>query len=128
MLTHTRIRAHASAFASKRKRVSPRGCALLAKKSIANAFRLHMRATSQKAWSKGRPLRMRICQPILFIQRICVEFAVRSRICKCEHTQTQNKRYTNKVLFEPNCTQLYDLQLNASVFLTIFVLIQDSLN
>ena len=50
VLTHTRMRAHAFAFASKRKRVSSRRCALLAKKSLANAFRPQMRATNQKVW------------------------------------------------------------------------------
>ena len=51
VLTHTSMRAHAFAFASNRKRVSPRRCALLAKKSLANAYRPHMRATNQNAWS-----------------------------------------------------------------------------
>ena len=50
VLTHTRMRAHAVVFSSKRKRMSPRRCALLAKKSLTKAFRPQMRATNQKAW------------------------------------------------------------------------------
>ena len=54
-----------------------------------------------------------------FRPQSCGRFAnARSRIRKCEHTQTQIQRYTNKVSFELNCSDAYKLGLYRAQYLT----------